>query len=431
VITLFSEGEETFSIPRGYYNLFLRRRGVEASFRYSEGDNFVVPAEPIDLRPAQKPVVQKVVEYLGSLPFSGAILNINTGGGKTVCGLEIARRMNRKTLVVCPTSVLLDMWIKEAKKFFPQWRVGVLRADKIDIKDKDIVVGTIQSASMKDYETSVYEAFGMLIADECHLVSAQEFSACLRKFNPQYIVGLTGTLKRADGLESVFQYSSGPIFSAEEVKVLDPDIYFVNTKFSHVFRAHIPIDRQVNGFLDKAIENPARNQMIINQAIRAVKANRNVLILTKRVDHAKLLYSHLSNKLRGSDFSAGLAIGETKSADRERAFKASVLVATVQLLSTGFNEPRLDTLILATPIGGNTLHQAIGRVRRVVEEKKKPIVLDLVDTNYQGAVISAKARFDKYLLEGWHLYGYQFFEQEFLWKRQSKISQMESKKQLR
>jgi len=150
VITLFSEGEETFSIPRGYYNLFLRRRGVEASFRYSEGDNFVVPAEPIDLRPAQKPVVQKVVEYLGSLPFSGAILNINTGGGKTVCGLEIARRMNRKTLVVCPTSVLLDMWIKEAKKFFPQWRVGVLRADKIDIKDKDIVVGTIQSESIKD-----------------------------------------------------------------------------------------------------------------------------------------------------------------------------------------------------------------------------------------------------------------------------------------
>jgi type I site-specific restriction-modification system R (restriction) subunit len=126
-----------------------------------------------------------------------------------------------------------------------------------------------------------------------------------------------------------------------------------------------------------------------------------------------------------------MAIGEMKQADREKSYSASVIVATTQLIATGFNEPRLDTLIMATPIAGNTLLQAIGRIRRLHENKKPPFVLDLVDSRYEGAVISAKARFAVYLNNQWLVNGYELFDKEYLCNPRvaSKINQMNLKRQ--
>lgn len=430
VVQLFEEHEDGFYVPRGYFNMRLRPRGVEGFFVPSSGNNALSDVEPIQLRPGQPELVAGVVNECRKNPFGGAIIYATVGGGKSAMALEISRRLGLKTLVLCPTSVLLEQWQKEIAKFFPTWSVGRLQADKIDIHNRDIVVGTIQSAALKEYEDYIYDAFGTIISDECHISSAQEYSNALKKFSSRYLIGATGTLKRADGLDPVFYYSSGPVVEAPKVKNLEPSIYFVDTRFAHVFRASVPLDRQVHGFLEKAIENPARNEIIVRQAEKAALSGRNILILTKRVNHAKLLHSHLSHRLAPHGLTCGMAIGEMKQADREKSYSASVIVATTQLIATGFNEPRLDTLIMATPIAGNTLLQAIGRIRRLHDNKKPPFVLDLVDTRYEGAVISAKSRFSVYLNNEWSVKGYELFDKEYLCSPRvaSKISQMNQKR---
>ena len=46
---------------------------------------------------------------------------------------------------------------------------------------EDIVIGMLQSISMKEYDDSVFEEFGFVIYDECHHLGAEVFSKALLK----------------------------------------------------------------------------------------------------------------------------------------------------------------------------------------------------------------------------------------------------------
>ena len=65
-------------------------------------------------------------------------------------------------------------------------------------EDKDIVVGSLQSLSMKEYDEEIFEKFGFAVFDEAHHLSAEVFSKAMRKISPKYILGLSATIKRND-----------------------------------------------------------------------------------------------------------------------------------------------------------------------------------------------------------------------------------------
>jgi superfamily II DNA or RNA helicase len=70
-----------------------------------------------------------------------------------------------------------------------------------------------------------------------------------------------------------------------------------------------------------------------------------------------------------------------------------VLVATINLLSEGANIPILSCLHLVTPSNNIELErQKIGRIRRVVEGKKSPVVRDYVDEKNEFLSNMAKSR---------------------------------------
>ena len=46
----------------------------------------------------------------------------DTGTGKTIMGLEIAKNYN-KTLILCPLSVIETAWIDDCKEFYPELSV--------------------------------------------------------------------------------------------------------------------------------------------------------------------------------------------------------------------------------------------------------------------------------------------------------------------
>ena len=157
-------------------------------------------------------------------------------------------------------------------------------------------------------------------------------------------------------------------------------------------------------FLKGLITSKARNQIIVTQASRAAKAGRNVLILSERVAHLE----ELASNLKDLGFSVGVMVGSSTKLQRDEAQEQQIICATVQLVGTGTNIPRLDTLIFASPI--QKVDQAIGRIRRVFPGKKPPFVLDLVDSNSYIGLKLGVSRKKKYLEKGWKVVGAEVFK---------------------
>ena len=78
----------------------------------------------------------------------GGLLDVDPGKGKTVMALNIIARLRLKTLVVVHKSFLLNQWIERIQQFLPAARVGMIQGQILDIDDKDIVIGMLQSLSM-------------------------------------------------------------------------------------------------------------------------------------------------------------------------------------------------------------------------------------------------------------------------------------------
>jgi superfamily II DNA or RNA helicase len=86
--------------------------------------------------------------------------------GKTTISLYIAQQLGLKTLVVVHKSFLQNQWYDRIKQF-TNAKIGMIRQNKVDTKDKDIVVAMLHSISMKDYDLSIFDQFGCVIFDEC------------------------------------------------------------------------------------------------------------------------------------------------------------------------------------------------------------------------------------------------------------------------
>ena len=78
----------------------------------------------------------------------------------------------------------------------------------------NIVIGMLQSLSMKDYPSNIFEDFGLSIFDEVHHVSAEVFSRIF-KVVTKYTLGLSATMKRKDGLTKVIKMFLGDVVYKE------------------------------------------------------------------------------------------------------------------------------------------------------------------------------------------------------------------------
>jgi len=159
--SLYRESKKKFYIPRYY--------GIETYGKYEMSK--IEDCEKIDLkfngelREHQKPTVEKFVNHAHK--NGGGLLELFTGYGKTVCALKIIAELNVKTIIVVHKEFLLRQWVERIEQFLPDAKVGRLQGSTIDIEDKDIVIGMLQSLSMKDYDIKLFNQFGLTIVDEC------------------------------------------------------------------------------------------------------------------------------------------------------------------------------------------------------------------------------------------------------------------------
>ena len=105
----------------------------------------------------------------------------------------------------------MNQWIERIEQFLPKARIGKIQGQVIDIDDKDIVIGMLQSLSMKEYPSTIFDSFGLTIIDEVHHISSEVFSKTLFKIITKYMLGLSATMDRKDGTTFVFKMFLGPV----------------------------------------------------------------------------------------------------------------------------------------------------------------------------------------------------------------------------
>ena len=310
----------------------------------------------------------------------GGLLDVDPGKGKTVMALNIIAKLKKKTLVIVHKSFLLNQWIERIKQFLPGASVGKIQGQIIDIENKDIVIGMLQSLSMKEYPDTIFDSFGLSIYDEVHHLSAEVFSRCMMKIVTNYTLGLSGTMQRKDGLSKVFKMFLGPVIHKEKsskgkhnvlVKAID---YIVNDDEFNETEYDYRGNPKYSTMISKLCNYCRRSEFIVEIVKNelSINSNQQIMILAHNKNLIKYLFDSIEHKNIGS---VGFYIGGMKEADLKISEGKKIIIATYAMASEGLDIKTLTTLIMATP--KTDVCQSIGRILRT--KHTQPLVIDIVD----------------------------------------------------
>lgn len=296
----------------------------------------------------------------------------------TVLSIKLITKTRLKTLVIVNKIELMKQWSNEIKKWIPQAKIGIIQGSKFDVEDCDIVIGMLQTISLKKEITSEnFDFCSMCIIDEVHNVSSEVFSQVMLKVRPRFLYGLTATLERKDKLEKIIRWYIGDtLYDTNKFKQLKQtsNIYALDYYGkSSVEKTLKDGTAAVSSMLSGIADDNYRNDLIIKVISDLINQSndRNILVASDRISQLKYL-----NKKLGDDIS-GLFIGSMKSVDLEKSKEKRVLLGTYALVSEGFNHPKLNCLIFATPRSNIT--QAVGRIYRKSHTNVTPVIVDICD----------------------------------------------------
>lgn len=375
------------------------------------GDGALAPGLQFQgsLRPEQVAPAQEFIHAAEDSTRRGGIISIQCGGGKTVLCLYLACYIKRKTLVICHKDFLIKQWRERIEQYIPSAKVGIIKAKKVDVEGKDIVLASLQSLATKEYAPEVLSDFGMVAVDECHHTAAEVFCRALPKVSyAKVFLGLSATLNRADGLRKVFEWYLGrPVYEQKKrndtqmiVKMLP--YYDPNPDYG---RERVLWNGKLNTpqMLNAICAYRPRNEMIIEEIknILEREPERRILILSDRRNHLKTLESMITDARLGT---VGYYVGGMKENALKESESKDILLATYSMAAEGMDVPCLNTLILASPV--SSIEQPIGRIQRqkVSERKYIPLTIDVWDqfSMFNG---QAKRRMAFYKKSGYTIEG--------------------------
>lgn len=300
----------------------------------------------------------------------------------TVVSLKLITEARKKTLVIVNKIELLDQWEKEIKKWLPNAKTGRIQGSVFNHEDCDIVLGMLQSISLKKNISAVdFEWVEMAIIDECHNIAAEMFSGIMFKIRPAYLFGLTATLERKDKLEKIISWYMGDTLynsnvngnslkQTSEVYILKYFEPFNSSKEVYLKNGTIAVSTMLSNIAGDNTRNDYIVQVLNKIVLKDTENKLNVLVISDRI--AQLKYIH--KKLKG-DFS-GLFIGSMKREELDKTKTKKIILGTYGLVNEGFNLPKLNCLLFATP--RSSIIQAIGRIYRKTHDIT-PMIIDIVD----------------------------------------------------
>ncbi|HEX6899904.1 MAG TPA: DEAD/DEAH box helicase family protein [Thermoanaerobaculia bacterium] len=311
------------------------------------------------------------------------------GVGKTVLGTYLVAKRARSTLVLVHRQPLLDQWVAQLSMFLglEEKEIGQIGGGKRKPNGR-LDVAMIQSLVRQDSVEDLVETYGHVIVDECHHVPAVSFERVLSEVKARYVVGLTATPHRRDGHHPILEMQLGPVRFA-----VDPRSQAARRPFEHRLIVRETSFRLEGGGTEAGIQelyaalaaDEARNRLILDDVLHALEEGRSPILLTERRDHLE----YFAEQLRG--FVRHLMVLQGGMSPKERRElggrlaavpdeEERLVLATGRYIGEGFDDRRLDTLVLAMPVSWKgTLVQYTGRLHRLHPRKSEVQIFDYVD----------------------------------------------------
>ncbi len=362
-------GDDIF-LPRGFVNqliAFLKLNGVSFVLQYEHHDVELSSFNSlIQLTPSQEAAVQKALMY------DQGVIVAPPGSGKTMIGMEIIARRRLPALVLVHRKQLLDQWVDRIQMYLDIPKIKIGRFSGVIKKiGQDITVGLLQSlARYKDIST-IAEAFGTVIVDECHHIPAKTFREVVANLNSKYLYGLTATPQRKHNDEQLIFVYIGDIIAtmkavsspdnSDALSVRAPKIIIRETALE------IPFQWKTDCFqlLAKIISyDTARNRLIADDIIQQTMDRNNVLVLSERKEHLEILTlclkGHCETIVISGDDSSPQRVSKLKQIYNGHY---QVILSTGQFFGEGLDIRNISTLVLAFPFSfEGKLAQYIGRL---------------------------------------------------------------------
>jgi superfamily II DNA or RNA helicase len=377
---------EHIALPRGCLDAvldLLRDNGITCDLRDERFDG-----SPIDVPFVGTLRLDQEAAVAAMLHHDTGVLCAPTAFGKTVTAAAMIARRGVTTLVLVHRTELLKQWQERLQAFLGVGRgeVGTIGGGKTKPTGK-IDIAVMQSISRQGKVNPLVDNYGQVIVDECHHVGAVTFDAILKSAKAKFVLGLTATPVRRDGLQPIIFMQCGPIrYKAAKPGGMPHDLEVLPR--SRLTRINLPTDAGIQDIFGHLANDQARTEAIAAEVRDAVGQGRKVLVLTERTEHLDAINAALHGLL-----SALFVLHGRMSTKQRRALVADldalppdaprVLLSTGKLVGEGFDHPPLDTLVLTMPVSWKgTLQQYAGRLHREHATKTDVRIIDFVDAGH-------------------------------------------------
>ena len=310
----------------------------------------------------QNVLVKKAIQKLKK--DHTVLISAFTGYGKTSIATYLICWSKLKAVVICPNDTLKEQWKTEILKFTSnKAKVQIVKSNKLDPKADVYIVGPVKASK---FTRDDYEDIGIVVVDEAHMLTRKTFTDTLFRFGPMYLVGLSATPDRKDGLDGLFSYyfgDSSNFLVRSEKKPFTVYKYETSYKpeISYTFvRGKTTLDW--SKVITSLAENQERTQEIAHLAMN-FPTNKIIIICDRNV-----LAESLFHELERLGDSPELLIGSKKKWDKTKR----ILVTGMKKGGVGLDDESLDLLILAADM--KDVRQCEGRIR-----VRNNIVIDVVD----------------------------------------------------
>ena len=359
----------------------------------------------MELRPYQQEAVNAVYDYLRTRDDNPCVV-LPTGTGKSLCLAQIATdavsNWSGRVLILAHVKELLEQNADKIRKLCPELDVGVYSAGlKSRDTDHAVIVAGIQSVYNKACDLG---SFDLIVIDEAHLIQPdgdgmyRTFLADMQIINPNVrLIGLTATPFRLKGglicqpenLLNEICYEAGlkEMIQQGYLSPLTSKAGRVQAKLDNL---HIRGGEFINSEIEEAMDNDELVNSACREIVELTKDRQSVLIFTSSVEHCE----HVAAKIRfWSGQECAVVTGSTPAGERAEIisrFKGEKVaddffsykprlkfLANVNVLTTGFDAPNTDCVVLLRPTNSpGLLVQMIGRGTRLCDGKDDCLILD-------------------------------------------------------
>ncbi len=314
------------------------------------------------------------------------LASLPTAFGKTVLAIKLASKLKQRTCILVHSSLLVSQWCTSIAQFCPNASIGVVQGkESVSALDdrKDFYV--IMLPTLANIKT-IPDMFGFLVWDEVHKAPCETFQTAFFKICCRYMLGLSATMARKDGLDKIIEMHFGPIISRVE-----PNKSLHLQTQVRVYKFENSYDFDVKAWstgVSRLGRDAERTAFIVDILHRMATENevgvRQFLVLSERREQLKELMSGLQTALQTSFrtseenlITCAYIDAGTKAKDRSVAMECTFIFSTYALMSVGVDIKTLNSLVLASP--KKDVAQTIGRIYRQVHNVA-PLIVDIWDT---------------------------------------------------